>query len=39
MELNLIGELLGLKEAEIYFLDQAVQFNPVDHYQSEAIFK
>ena len=39
LELHLIEELLGLRGAKTHFLDQAVEFNSVDHYQSEAIFK
>ena len=39
LELRLIEELLGLREAKTHFLDQAIEFNSVDHYQSEAIFK
>jgi len=38
LELNLIEELLGLREAKTHFLDQAIEFNSVDHYQSEIIF-
>ena len=38
LELQLIEELLGLREAKTHFLDQAVEFNSVDRYQSEAIF-
>jgi len=38
LELHLIEELLGLKEAEAHFLDKAIEFNSVDNYQSEAIF-
>ena len=38
-ELQLIEELLGLREANKHFLDCAVEFNSVDHYQSEAIFR
>ena len=39
LELRLIEELLGLREAKTHFLDQAVEFNSIDHYQSEAVFK
>ena len=38
LELHLIEELLGLREAETHFLDKVMQFNSVDHYQSEIIF-
>ena len=38
LELHLIEELLGLREAKIHFLDQAIEFNSVHHYQSEIIF-
>ena len=38
LELYLIEELLGLKEAKTHFLDQAIEFNSVDHYQSEIHF-
>ena len=38
LQLNLIEELLGLREAKTHFLDQAIEFNSVDHYQSEIIF-
>ena len=38
LELHLIEELLGLREAKTHFLDQAIEFNSVDHYQSEIIF-
>ena len=38
LELQLIEELLGLREAKTHFLDQSVELSPVDHYQSEAIF-
>jgi len=38
LELNLIEELLDLREAKTHFLDQAIEFNSVDHYQSEIIF-
>ena len=38
LELNLIEELLSLREAKTHFLDQAIEFNSVDHYQSEIIF-
>jgi phenylpropionate dioxygenase-like ring-hydroxylating dioxygenase large terminal subunit len=38
LELHLIEELLGLREAKSHFLDQAIEFNSVDHYQSERTF-
>ena len=38
IELQLIDELLSLREAKTHFLDQAIAFNSVDHYQSQAVF-
>ena len=38
-ELNLIEELLGLKEEKTHFLESAVEFNSVIHYQSDAVFR
>ncbi len=38
LELHLIEERLGLREATTHFLDEAIGFNSVDYYQSEIIF-
>ena len=38
LELHLIEELLGLREAETHILDQVMQFISVEHYQAEIIF-
>ena len=38
-EIGLIEELLGLREAKSHYLDDEVEFNSVDQYQSEAIFQ
>ena len=38
LELHLLEEVFGLREAGTHFLDKVMQFNSVDHYQSEAIF-
>ena len=38
-EIGLIEELLGLREAKSHYLDDEIEFNSVDQYQSEAIFQ
>ena len=38
-EIDLIEELLGLREAKSHYLDDEIEFNSVDQYQSEAIFQ
>ena len=38
-EVGLIEELLGLREAKSHYLDDEIEFNSVDQYQSEAIFQ
>ena len=38
-EVSLIEELLGLREAKSHYLDDEIEFNSVDQYQSEAIFQ
>ena len=38
-EIGLIKELLGLREAKSHYLDDEIEFNSVDQYQSEAIFQ
>ena len=38
-EIGLIEELLGLREAKSHYLDDKIEFNSVDQYQSEAIFQ
>ena len=38
-EIGLIEELLGLREAKSHYLDNEIEFNSVDQYQSEAIFQ
>ena len=38
-EIGLIEELLGLREAKSHYLDDEIEFNSVDEYQSEAIFQ
>ena len=38
-EIGLIEELLGLLEAKSHYLDDEIEFNSVDQYQSEAIFQ
>ena len=38
-EIALIEELLGLREAKSHYLDDEIEFNSVDQYQSEAIFQ
>ena len=38
-EISLIEELLGLREAKSHYLDDEIEFNSVDQYQSEAIFQ
>ena len=38
LELQLMEELIGLRRAKTHFLDQAIEFNSVNHYQSEIIF-
>ena len=37
-EIGLIEELLGLREAKSHYLDDKIEFNSVDQYQSEVIF-
>ncbi len=39
LEIAIIQELLGLREAKSHFLDTSVAFNSVDQYKSEAIFQ
>lgn len=39
IEVGLIEELLGLREAKSHYLDHEVEFNSVDHYQSETTFQ
>jgi phenylpropionate dioxygenase-like ring-hydroxylating dioxygenase large terminal subunit len=39
IEIGLIEELLGLREAKSHYLDDEVEFNSVDQYQSEVIFQ
>ena len=38
-EIGLIEELLGLREAKSHYLDDEIEFNSVDQYQSEVIFQ
>ncbi len=38
-EIGLIEELLGLREAKSHYLDDEIEFNSVDQYQSESIFQ
>ena len=38
-EIGLIEELLGLREAKSHYLDDEIEFNSVDQYQSEVIFR
>ena len=38
-EIGLIEELLGLREAKSHYLDDKIEFNSVDQYQSEVIFQ
>ena len=38
-EIGLIEELLGLREARSHYLDDEIEFNSVDQYQSETIFQ
>lgn len=38
-EIGLIEELLGLREAKSHYLDDEIEFNSVDQYQSDAIFQ
>ena len=38
-EIDLIEELLGLREAKSHYLDDEIEFNSVDQYQSEAVFQ
>tara|TARA_E500000178_G_scaffold293485_1_gene298265 strand:+ start:2399 stop:3535 length:1137 start_codon:yes stop_codon:yes gene_type:complete len=39
IEIGLIEELLGLREAKSHYLDDEIEFNSVDQYKSEAIFQ
>ena len=39
VEIGLIEELLGLREVKSHYLDDEIEFNSVDQYQSEAIFQ
>lgn len=39
IEIGLIEELLGLREANSHYLDDEVEFNSVERYQSEAVFQ
>lgn len=38
-EIGLIEELLGLRETKSHYLDDEIEFNSVDQYQSEVIFQ
>lgn len=38
-EIDLIEELLELREAKSHYLDDEIEFNSVDQYQSEAVFQ
>ena len=39
IEIGLIEEFLGLREAKSHYLDDEIEFNSVDQYQSETIFQ
>ena len=38
-EIGLIEELLGLREAKSHYLEDEIEFNSVDQYQSEVVFQ